>query len=169
MENSQSLRIILHAFGSLQIIHLIALATLPCRQQYTIVKHDSNHLFIRQKIQKGAWNKRVLTTLFKFIIKKENPWSLWALKYTHTHTHTKLFSKGMRNNDTRGPTQLNSYRGMSLNEEDAERLRYFSHFPIHTSMLFSSFTFFSQPSCTLKPKVKERKWKKELWWTAPFY
>ena len=88
---------------------------------------------------------------------------------THTHTHTKLFSKGMRNNDKRGPTQLNSNRGMSLNEEDAECLRYFSNFPIHTSMLFSSFTFFSQPSCTLKPKVKERKWKKELWWTAPFY
>ena len=77
----------------------------------------------------------------------------------HTHTHTKLFSKGMRNNDTRGPTQLNSYRGMSLNEEDAERLRYFSNFPIHTSMLFSSFTFFFSTVLHIETKGEEKEMK----------
>ena len=111
-----------------------------------------------KKIQKGASNKRVLTTLFKFIIKKKIHDHI-----EHSTTHKKkkktLFSKGMRNNDTRGPTQLNSNRCMSLNEEDAECLRYFSNFPIHTSMLFSSFTFFLNHLAHWKTKGEKKKMK----------
>lgn len=97
----------------------------------------SNHLFIRQNIQKGASNKRVSTTLFKFIIKKK---SMITLSTQLPKKKKKLFSKSMSNNDTRGPTQFNSNRCLSLNEEDVECLRYFSNFPIHTSMLFSILT-----------------------------
>ena len=83
--------------------------------------------------------------------------------FEHSTTPKKkkktLFSKGMRNNDTRGPTQLNSNRCMSLNEEDAECLRYFSNFPIHTSMLFSSFTFFLNHLAHWKTKGEKKKMK----------
>lgn len=168
-KNSQPLCIIFHAFGSLQISHLIALATLPCRHQYTIEKHDSQTIYLLDKIYKRVHQIKGYRQPSLNLLLKKNPWSHWALNYKKKKK--TLFSKSMSNNDTRGPTQFNSNRCLSLNEEDVECLRYFSNFPIHTSMLFSILTpstFFFHHLAHWNQRWKN-KWKKELWWTAPFY